>query len=201
MADIYTNAHLSPGKPDAVAAGLRARGLDPEATAENISLLASYRLDDPAGEVGMEIHLVADAEGRTLQVPLTYRGAPLEGAKELLTLEHSILGRRWVYDGIEDPLLRACLVRAIALGDSGARYTNAEDGTEITAGVATVRGTGVPGATADALPSDENLGFRSVLDPDEEAEDLDGIAGSLVGTWPGRGGTDTDEVRLAVVRA
>ncbi|MER7173872.1 maltokinase N-terminal cap-like domain-containing protein [Streptomyces mesophilus] len=40
-------------------------------------------------------------------VPMTYRGAPLQGAEEALigTTEHGVLGKRWVYDGCHDPVL------------------------------------------------------------------------------------------------
>ncbi|HWM37853.1 MAG TPA: 1,4-alpha-glucan branching protein, partial [Streptomyces sp.] len=42
-----------------------------------------FRLDDPQGEVGIEFMLVADTSGVrpvTYLVPVTYRGAPLDGA-------------------------------------------------------------------------------------------------------------------------
>ncbi len=53
--------------------------------------------------------------GRVLQVPLTYRGAPLAGAEEhLVTLmEHSVLGRRWVYHAAADPIALECFTRVL----------------------------------------------------------------------------------------
>ncbi|WP_373428602.1 1,4-alpha-glucan branching protein [Streptomyces sp. B1I3] len=74
-----------------------------------------FRLDDPQGEVGIEIMVVTDASGDrpvSYHVPLTYRGAPLDGAGEALigTSEHGVLGRRWVYDGVHDPVLVAQLL-------------------------------------------------------------------------------------------
>ena len=77
--------------------------------------LWSWRLDDPAGLVGIETLLVVDeagAEPVVYQVPLTYRGAPLEGGEQALvgTTEHSVLGRRWVYDGPRDPVYAAQLL-------------------------------------------------------------------------------------------
>ena len=47
-------------------------------------------------------------------VPLTYRAAALEGADGALigTTEHGVLGRRWVYDGIGDPVLVGAAGRA-----------------------------------------------------------------------------------------
>src|SRR4051794_37699981 len=52
----------------------------------------------------METHLVT-AGGVLLQVPLTYRDEPLVGAEDALITEmqHSVLGTRWVYDGLRDP--------------------------------------------------------------------------------------------------
>ena len=72
--------------------------------ADAIDVIGSYRFDDPDGRVGMETHLVR-AEGVLLQVPLTYRDEPLDGAADALITEmqHSVLGTRWVYDGLRDP--------------------------------------------------------------------------------------------------
>ena len=82
--------------------------------------LWSWRLDDPAGQVGIETILVVDESGPepvVYQVPLTYRGAPLESAHHALigTMEHSVLGKRWVYDGPHDPVYAAQLLE-LALG-------------------------------------------------------------------------------------
>lgn len=53
----------------------------------------------------------AGAEPISYLVPLTYRGAPLDGAENALvgTMEHGVLGRRWAYDGCHDPVLVAQL--------------------------------------------------------------------------------------------
>ncbi|GAP52303.1 maltokinase N-terminal cap-like domain-containing protein [Streptomyces azureus] len=77
-----------------------------------------FRLDDPRGEVGIEFIVVTDASGphpATYLVPLTYRGAPLDGAEHALvgTMEHGVLGRRWAYDGCHDPVLLAQLAALI----------------------------------------------------------------------------------------
>jgi maltokinase-like protein len=74
-----------------------------------------FRLDDPEGEVGIEFMVAADASGErplAYHVPLTYRGAPLDGAEHALvgTAQHGVLGRRWIYDGIHDPVLVAQLL-------------------------------------------------------------------------------------------
>lgn len=78
-----------------------------------------FRFEDPAGEVGIETHLVEN-EGVLYQVPLTYRDAPLAGADEralITTAEHSVLGTRYIYDGQADPLYRAQLVRIVDTND------------------------------------------------------------------------------------
>ncbi|MEU9836592.1 1,4-alpha-glucan branching protein [Streptosporangium sp. NPDC048047] len=69
-----------------------------------------FRLDDPRGEVGIEFMVVTDDSATHpagYLVPLTYRGAPLDGAEHALigTMEHGVLGRRWAYDGCHDPVL------------------------------------------------------------------------------------------------
>ena len=79
------------------------------------SWLGSYRFDDPAGEVGIEALLVRRA-GEVFHLPFTYRGAPLDGAEAHLitTMEHSVLGRRWVYDAAGDPVALGCYAAALA---------------------------------------------------------------------------------------
>ncbi|MET9851207.1 maltokinase N-terminal cap-like domain-containing protein [Streptomyces ossamyceticus] len=69
-----------------------------------------FRLDDPEGEVGIEFMVATDTAGPEpvhYLAPLTYRGAPLDGAEHSLigTTEHGVLGTRWVYDGCHDPVL------------------------------------------------------------------------------------------------
>src|SRR3954453_10366060 len=66
-----------------------------------LARVAAYRVDDPAGEVGIETLPVSAGDRTVRQVPLTYRGVPLAGRDDQLigTIEHSVLGRRWVYDG------------------------------------------------------------------------------------------------------
>ncbi|MFG2289508.1 1,4-alpha-glucan branching protein [Streptomyces sp. NPDC048595] len=77
-----------------------------------------FRLDDPEGEVGIEFMVVTDTSGpepTTYLVPMTYRGAPLDGAEHALvgTMEHGVLGRRWVYDGLHDQVLTTELLALI----------------------------------------------------------------------------------------
>lgn len=110
MAIIY-RADLTPDKPALIGAWLDGQ---PWAGSGGDEVLGSYRFDDPEGEVGVEVFLVRRG-GRLLHVPLAYRGAPLPGHGEHLvgTMEHSVLGTRWVYDGTEDEVARACFHRAL----------------------------------------------------------------------------------------
>jgi len=77
--------------------------------------LGSFRLDDPAGQVGIEWMVLATGDGAEWLAPLTYRGAPLpDGMATLVgTTEHSVLGRRWVYDAERDPVFRVVATETI----------------------------------------------------------------------------------------
>jgi len=78
---------------------------------------ANFRFDDPEGEVGIETFLLPVGD-RIVHVPLTYRSAPLEGAELVGELDHSALGRRWVYDAVTDPVYVAEATRVIREGDT-----------------------------------------------------------------------------------
>ena len=87
---------------------------------QEFELVGAYRFDDPDGEVGIETHVLSTADGHLLQVPLTYRGARLDGADQFLicTMEHSVLGRRWIYDATGDPVY-ARVLASVLLGGAG----------------------------------------------------------------------------------
>lgn len=126
------DATLTPTKLEAIVAWLPAPwadGLDHDAA----ELVGAYRFDDPAGEVGLETHLV-DCGGVVLQVPLTYRGAPLDDADAALvcTMEHSVLGRRWVYDGCADPAYTTMLAAVTLTGVGQAAQVVEVDGRVLT---------------------------------------------------------------------
>jgi hypothetical protein len=117
---IYHRATLVPTKQEAVAAWIPTQSWGPSADAA-IDVIGAYRFDDPDGRVGMEIHLVTD--GATVyHVPLTYRDAPLADADDALVteMEHSVLGTRWVYDGLGDPLLLTMLAAVTMTGQGEA---------------------------------------------------------------------------------
>jgi hypothetical protein len=122
MAVIH-NTTMSPGKLDLLRAWLpaqpwyRTSGRGPELTKAG-----GFRLDDPAGEAGIEFLVVTDGSGHratTYQVPLTYHAGALAAADGGLigTADHGVLGRRWIYDGTHDPVLVAQLV-ALSQGEA-----------------------------------------------------------------------------------
>ena len=86
-----------------------------------IEVIGSYRFDDPDGRVGMETHLV-EAGGALLQIPLTYRDEPLDGADDafIVEMDHSVLGTRWVYDGLRDPRFVVMLAAVTMTGQGEA---------------------------------------------------------------------------------
>ncbi len=100
---LFHRATLAPTKTELIADWAPTRPWGPP-VAEPIDVNGSYRFDDPDGRVGMETHLVTAGDA-LLQVPLTYRDEPLDGAEDALITEmqHSVLGTRWVYDGLRDP--------------------------------------------------------------------------------------------------
>ena len=164
-------------------------------------LAGAYRFDDPAGQVGMETHLVRVGDGPWLQVPLTYRDAPLDGAEEFLvgTMEHSTLGRRWVYDGCGDPVYAAGLATTVLGGGRHADLFRLEDDGSLTPQEprARVRGSG----TGTGLP--EAVAVHTVrLDGPVRVIEADGVTlrvphvldaalptggvETLTGTWAGQ---------------
>jgi hypothetical protein len=117
---LFHRATVTPTKAELIAAWAPTQPWGPT-SAEGMEVIGSYRFDDPDGRVGMETHLV-DAGGALLQVPLTYRDEPLDGAEDALITEmhHSVLGTRWVYDGLRDPQLVIMLAAVTMTGQGEA---------------------------------------------------------------------------------
>jgi hypothetical protein len=134
MAILY-DATITPGKRDLIKGWLPSRSWFDGDLARRPH--AAFRFDDPDGEVGIECFLFGPEDGSdasTLLVPLSYRGAPLEGAEEHLvgTTDHSVLGPRWVYDGCADPVAVSAILTAITTGGHEAELTMEEDGKIVT---------------------------------------------------------------------
>ncbi|MEU4835224.1 hypothetical protein [Streptosporangium sp. NPDC023615] len=201
-------ATLRPTKLELLAAWLPGRDWY-DGPAGEVLRVASYRFDDPAGAVGIETMLVRVGDGPVHQVPLTYRGAPLTDDEERLlgTLEHSVLGRRWVYDGSGDPVYAAALAGAI-LGNTGQaeQFTRIGDRLERrepdmdVAGGAT-GGTGAPaaGAIRRVTEGDPTLIVTDTVELDvvRRLDAATGLTGAVLsGSWPGQG----TQVPLAAAR-
>lgn len=185
MAQIY-NAELSPSKNQVIATVLGTDEAD-------IEKLASYRFDDPAGQIGMEVHIVRTPDGSVLQVPLVYRPEPLEDAEEdelITTMEHSVLGTRYVYLGMSDPVFAEALDVTISEERSGAEQflVDGDTQTPITEGLATVTGTGE--IELEEEEDDENLigvlELFAELDLESLSEEEANQPGQLIGTWEGQ---------------
>ena len=117
---VFHRATITPTKEELIAEWAPTRSWGPS-TDDHIDVIGSYRFDDPEGRVGMETFLVR-AGGELLQVPLTYRDEPLDGIDDALITEmhHSVLGRRWVYDGLGDPRFVLMLVGVAMTGQGEA---------------------------------------------------------------------------------
>lgn len=132
MAIIHSTATLSPTKLELLASWLPVQpwyldqGREPE-----LARAGGFRLDDPRGEVGIEFMVVTDGSGArsaSYLVPMTYRASALASADCALigTAEHGVLGRRWIYDGVHDPVLVAQLV-ALIQGDAEPQAQSVSD--------------------------------------------------------------------------
>lgn len=118
-----------------------------DAEAPELVKAGGFRLDDPDGAVGIEFMVVVDATAQepvAYLVPMGYRGAALEGVPgEALigTSEHGVLGTRWIYDGVHDPVVMAQL-RALLRGEVMPQHQSKSDTPDPTV---TVHGTGPDG--------------------------------------------------------
>lgn len=189
-AEIHTGATLIPTKRELVVAWLATQDWfsgDPE----SIEQVAAYRFVDPAGEVGIETILFRTG-GQVLQIPQTYRGAPIDEGEEGLigVMEHSAMGTRYVYDAMTDPVYLAEVERVIREQDTAVEAVSLTDGSVRPAGLQ-VRGTGV----ADGVQTVGELEVVGLI-TDEQYEDA---PGRLLGRLADDAGGERDVV-LAVLR-
>ncbi|MVU78605.1 1,4-alpha-glucan branching protein [Nocardia sp. ET3-3] len=162
MAEIHETT-VKPGKLELLARWLPTRHWYLGAGSPALTKAGGFRLDDPAGEVGIELMVVTDTAGEepvVYLVPMTYRGAPVEGLDHALigTAEHGVLGQRWFYDAAHDTVFIEQAARLLA-GKATPQDQNTSDTPDLTVHV-------VPG---DIVIPD--TGFRpTVIDTDTHTD-------------------------------
>lgn len=203
---IIHQATLRPSKRELIEEYLPAQPWFTEDGSAPPELLGAYRFDDPEGEVGLETHLVSHG-GKVYQVPLSYRGSALPGAEHSLlgTMEHSVLGTRWVYDACADPVYVAALATAILTGQREAEQFVEVDGVlQPREASVKVKGSGTTGGEVPGMVPAAPITEGSVTSIDaggltvrvnrvldlgtsspEDAAALRGT-GTLNGTWAGQ---------------
>ena len=181
------DATLTPSKLELLAGWLPSQSWF-KGSPDDLTRVASYRFVDPDGEAGIETILVRSA-GVTYQVPLTYRSAPLDEAADALvgTMEHSVLGTRYTYDAVADPVYVVELLRVIHEGDTEADLSRGEKSM-------TVEGSGI---VLVSNAAGESARLVRVLDGSHVPGTRQPL-GTLTGKWAEESG-DQEQV-LAVIR-
>jgi hypothetical protein len=157
MGLVHYTATLTPTKQELAEAWLPSRPWAPEGPIQKV---AEYRFDDPEGEVGVETIVWRSGDGSLLQVPFSYRAEPLDGAEDFLvgTSDHSVLGKRWVYDGCVDPIWAATLTTTVLTGGSQAQMVIEKDGELVDVPPRMeVRGSGAVGAEVPSVWSVDSV--------------------------------------------
>lgn len=178
--------------------------------APEIRSVGAFRLDDPDGEVGLETILIGAGDA-VFQVPLTYRAEPLDFCAHALvgTMEHSVLGQRWVYDACFDHVYASRLATTtLGLAEQAEEIFQAPDGTTAERREPTVRVAGVAepgeapevGEVFEAVGATTESGITTIHAPGIEirvqrqlkpAAPMPASAHNepharLTGTWPGQ---------------
>ncbi len=175
---------LKPGKLELLTAWLPTQTWYRGAGTPALAKAGGFRLDDPAGEVGIELMIVTDAAGPEVEaylVPLTYRATPGEGTL-IDTMEHGVLGLRYAYDGPTDAVFRS-QVDALLRGEVPPQSQSESDTVD-----EAVRVAAWPGAAGVQV-------VRRLAD-DAEAE-----AGTVSAPWRDPDGTAHRSVVLRAVSA
>lgn len=168
-----------------------------DAATPDLVKAGGFRLDDPDGAVGIEIMVVVDASGQrpvAYLVPLGYRDAPLEGVPgEALigTSEHGVLGTRWIYDGVHDPVVTAQL-RALLRGEAVPQKQSESDTPDP---AVTVHGTEAEAGTGTGPADRFDVQIERVP---RSAEDARGASVYLVAGWTWPDGTPARGLLAAV---
>ncbi|QFZ23185.1 maltokinase N-terminal cap-like domain-containing protein [Saccharothrix syringae] len=191
MAKIHAGATLTPGFRDFVPRWVARQPWYRGAGVPALTPVGFFRFEDPAGQVGVETHLLAD--GPTLyQVPMTYRGAPAADVPAdalIATAEHSVLGTRWIHDGEADPVWRDLVLDLVRTGGASAPAGGP--------------GTGAARARGERLaPGPLNHVHLVRVPTPGPVEHPPGTTGLVLGTWHpgGPGGEAVDGCLAAVSR-
>ena len=174
-AHVHPQATLVPSKTELLSAWLPGQPwFDGDPT--RLERVATFRLVDPEGEVGLDCMLIA-SNGSVFHVPVTWRATPLPTGDPVGILEHSVLGTRYCYDAPSDPIYLAAVARVIREAGSDADVI-AEGEKDPRARTISVHGTG--------STTGKKLGDMPVI-----VRKLDGIwpeaDAHLIGTWQPHG--------------
>ncbi|WP_030317882.1 maltokinase N-terminal cap-like domain-containing protein [Streptomyces sp. NRRL B-3229] len=196
---IIHNTTLKPTKLELLTTWLPTRPWYAGSGTPELTKAGGFRLDDPEGEVGIEFMVALDTSGPepvAYHVPLTYRAAPLPGADQALvgTMEHGVLGPRWAYDGVHDPVLRTELLalfegRAQAMAQS---ISDTPDHEVAHSWTGSALPTGPAEITEDRDGTDVTLTDGTVLHIHRTLSPTppDGTSGQISTTWKASNGTD-----------
>ncbi len=198
MAMVHPGATLTPHFLDFLPAWLARQPWYITSGTLSLSPVGYFRFEDPAGAVGVETHLLTDG-AVVYQIPMTYRDAPIDGtpggrpgADRLIAIaEHSVLGTRWIYDAVDDPvwvneMLRLVRTEGVS-GPSGRR------------GVAPAQARGHRLTTRD-VPAGADIELIRVIVAGAQPEGA-GVIGVVLGSWsPGGAGVLSVDGCLAVLR-
>ncbi|UWX97579.1 1,4-alpha-glucan branching protein GlgB [Arthrobacter zhaoxinii] len=128
---------LTPSLPEILTAWLPEQRWFPAKGREVLlDRVGGIRLEDPAGEVGLEVHLIAVVSGDrrdVISVPVSYRTVPAPELEASLLgrAQHEDLGERWLYDATADPVFVTAwleLMRSQASSLDGHTHGFAQDG-------------------------------------------------------------------------
>ena len=196
MAKLHV-ATVSPTKPELITQWLSSDPTVWPLAADGLVALGAYRFDDPAEAVGIECHLLGGSDGSVLHVPVTYRAEPEASLSDHLvgTLEHSVLGTRWVYDGCADPICVGEFLHAMRTGGTQVELiVHTDDGPVVREPNATVRGSGSEGAARSPIDSmrldphrtgtviqtgSHTLNVRRIVDLNDQSA----AGAALLGAW------------------
>jgi hypothetical protein len=200
MATLYA-AELRPSKIELLSRWVPTQPWVGDVDTSALESVGAYRFDDPAGEVGVETHLLRAADGQIIQIPLTYRAEALDGAEDSLitTMHHSVLGERWVYDASADSVFARTLAATILRGGEQAELIYVgEEGPHKREATTWVHGSGSP---TEMVPDVHDVTFAhagnvTIIDTGDLTlrvrrvvvlEPADGMdEATLLGRWPGR---------------